>query len=166
MELFTPEVGLLIWMLIPFLIVFAILAKFAWPVIIKGVDERAKFIDDSIQSAKEANEKLASIKSEGEAILAAAREEQLKLLKDAADIRDKLIKEAKQQAGVEADKVMQDAKVAIQKEKEDAIRDIRKQVAELSIDIAEKVLRKNLDNKPAQVELVDKLLDEVMISKS
>ena len=48
MELFTPEVGLIFWMLIPFLVVFFILAKFAWPAILKGVNERNKYIDDSL----------------------------------------------------------------------------------------------------------------------
>lgn len=161
MELFTPDIGLICWMIIPFGIVFFILAKYAWPVIIKGVEKRANFIDDSLKAAHEANEKLAGIKSEGEKILEDAKNEHMRILKEASDLRDQLIKDAKQQAGVEADKLIQEAKIAIQKEKEDAIRDVRKQVALLSIDVAEKVLRKNLENKPAQLELIDKLLDEV-----
>ncbi len=160
MELFTPEIGLIFWMLIPFGLVFFVLAKFAWPIIMKGVEKRASFIDESLQSAKEANDRLAGIKQEGEQILAFAKEEQLRLLKDGADMRDQMIKEAKQQAAVEADKVILDARAAIRKEKEDAIRDVRAQVATLSIDIAEKILRKNFENKDVQLELVNKLIDE------
>ncbi len=160
MELFTPDIGLIIWMLIPFGVVFFVLAKYAWPVIIKGVDQRAAFIEDSLRAATEANDRLAGIKEESEKILALAKEEQLRLLKEGADMREQMIKEAKQQAAVEADKVIKEARMAIQKEKDDAIRDVRSQVAELSIGIAEKILRRNLENKEAQLELVNTLIDE------
>ena len=160
MELFTPDIGLVIWMLVPFLVVFFVLAKYAWPAIMKGIEERGKFIDDSIQAANEANARLEGIKAEGDKLLAEAKAEQLRLLKEASDMHAQLIKEAKLQAGVEADRVRAEARAEIQREKEQAIRDIRKQVAELSLDIAEKVLRKNLDNKAAQMELIDKLLEE------
>jgi len=160
MELFTPDIGLILWMLIPFGIVFFVLAKFAWPAIIKGVDKRAAFIEDSLKAAHEANDRLAGIKEESELILAAAKEEQLRVLKDGADVRAQMIQEAKQQAAVEADKIIQEARLSIRKEKEDAIREVRAQVAELSIGIAEKVLRRNLENKEAQLELVNKLIDE------
>ena len=160
MELFTPDIGLILWMLIPFLIVFYILAKYAWPAIMKGVEERGKFIDDSIRAANEANARLEGIMAEGDKLMAEAKAEQLRLLKDASDVHAQLIKEAKQQAGVEADKVIAEARAEIQREKEQALRDIRNQVAELSLDIAEKVLRKNLDNKAAQMELIDRLLEE------
>ncbi|MDR3061479.1 MAG: F0F1 ATP synthase subunit B [Dysgonamonadaceae bacterium] len=160
MELFTPDIGLMFWMLIPFGVVFFVLARFAWPAILKGVDKRASFIEESLQSAKEANERLAGIKEESERFLAQVKEEQLRLLKDAVDMREQMLKEAKQQAAVEADKIIQEARMTIRKEKDDAIREVRTQVAELSIGIAEKVLRRNLDNKEVQMELVNKLIDE------
>jgi len=160
MALLTPDLGLLFWMLLSFGIVFFILAKYGFPAIVKMVDKRAAYIEDSLKAAHEANDRLAGIKEESELILAAAKEEQLRVLKDGADVRAQMIQEAKQQAAVEADKIIQEARIAIRKEKEDAIRDVRAQVAELSIGIAEKILRRNLENKEAQLELVDKLIDE------
>lgn len=53
-------------------------------------------------------------------------------------------------------------KKQIQIEKDEAIRDIRRQVAILSVDIAEKVIRKNLDDKREQMEMIDRMLDEVL----
>lgn len=161
MELFTPEVGLIFWMLIPFLIIFFILAKFAWPAIIKGVNARAQFIDDSIQSAKEANEKLAGIQQEGEAILEKARNEQLRILNETSKMREQLIEEAKKQAKVESDKIMDATRVSIQREKDDILRQVRTEIATISIDIAEKILRKNLDDSKEQQDMIDKLLKEV-----
>ena len=160
MELFLPEFGLSFWMLIAFLIVFFILAKFGWPAISKGIETRGDFIDDSIRSAKEANARLAGIKKEGEQLLTEAKNEQLEIIKSAAAAKEQLIRDAKEQAAREAEKIIADAKQAIRVEKEEAIRDVRRMVVELSLDIAEKVIRKQLDNKPAQIELINKLLDE------
>ena len=40
MQLLTPDLGLFVWNLLAFLIVFFILKKFAWPAILKGLKER------------------------------------------------------------------------------------------------------------------------------
>ena len=60
---------------------------------------------------------------------------------------------------------LDEAKKQIQAEKDSAISDIRRQVAVLSVDIAEKVLRKNLDDEKEQMEMIDRLLDELTVSK-
>jgi len=158
--LLKPDLGLLFWMLVSFGIVFFILAKFGFPIIVKMVDERKAFIDKSLDAAKAANERLAGIHEESERILKQSRDEEIRILKEAQEARSKIIVEAKEQATVEAGKLIAEAKAAIQKEKEMAIRDIHNQVADLSISVAEKVLRKNLDNPPAQRELVQKLIEE------
>ncbi|MCL1932515.1 MAG: F0F1 ATP synthase subunit B [Candidatus Azobacteroides sp.] len=158
--LLQPDLGLLFWMLVSFGIVFFILAKFGFPIIVKMVDDRKAFIDKSLDAAKAANERLAGIQEESERILKQSRDEEIRILKEAQDTRSKIIGEAKEQAAVEAGKLIAEAKAAIQKEKEMAIRDIRNQVADLSISVAEKVLRKNLDNPSAQRELVQKLIEE------
>jgi len=162
--LLTPEPGLIFWMLISFGVVFFVLAKFGFPVITKMVDERKAFIDKSLDSAKEANARLAGIQLESERILKQTRDQEIRMLKEAQEARNKMIGEAKEQAAVEAKKLIAEATTAIQKEKELAIRDIRNRIAELSIDIAEKILRKNLDNPPAQRELVQKLIEEVQVN--
>ena len=158
--LLTPDPGLIFWMLISFGIVFFILAKFGFPVIVKMIDERKAFIDKSLDAAKSANERLAGIQEESERILKQSRNEEIRILKEAQETRSKIIGEAKEQASIEAGKLITEAKKAIQKEKEMAIRDIRNQIADLSLNIAEKVLRRNLENPPAQHELVRKLIEE------
>ena len=158
--LLKPDLGLLFWMLVSFGIVFFILAKFGFPIIVKMVDERKAFIDKSLEAAKAANERLEGINEECERILKQTRDEEIRILKEAQEARSKIIGEAKEQAVEEAGKLITDAKTAIQREKEFAIRDIRNQIADLSLNIAEKVLRKNLDNPPVQHELVQKLIEE------
>lgn len=166
MALLLPESGLLFWMLLSFGIVVFILTKYGFPIIIKMVEDRKTYIDESLLIAKQTYEQMEVVKAQGEAIVDTARQEQVKILKEAAQTRDFLIKEAKEKAGVEAAKLVDEARKQILAEKEDAIRDIRRQVAELSVDIAEKVIRGQLTKKKEQMGMIDRLLDDINISKS
>lgn len=164
-SILTPDVGLLVWMLLAFLVVFLILTKFGFPVITKMVEDRKNFIEESLRNAHEANQKLANIQSEGEAILKDAREQQAAILKDAMATRDNIIKEARNKAQVEGAKLVEEAKAQILVEKENALRDIRSTVAELSVEIAEKVMRNKLKGEDEQEQLIERILDEMSVSK-
>jgi F-type H+-transporting ATPase subunit b len=160
MGLLTPEPGLLFWMLLSFGIVFFVLAKFGFPIIVKMVDERKAYIDQSLEAAQKANEQLLHIQDEGDRILNEARDEQVRILKEANEMRTKIISEAKDKAHDEAGKVMEEANRTIEREKTMAMRDVHNQIAALSVGIAEKILRKNLEDKSAQQSLVDQLIAE------
>lgn len=164
--LLQPEAGLLFWMFLSFGIVFAVLAKFGFPIITKMVEERNAYIEKSLDAAKEANKQLAQIKEQSEAILASAREEQVKILKDAESTRTRIINESKELARAEGLKELDELRKQMKLEKEDAIKDIRRQVADLSIDIAEKIIRNNLNSNTEQMAMIDRLIDESMVSKS
>ena len=161
MSLFIPDSGLLFWMLLSFGIVFFVLAKFGFPVITRMVDERKQYIDRSLEAAREANEKLAHIQAEGEAILKQAREEQMLLLKEASDTRDRMVEEAREKARTEGARLIEEAREQIRLEKEAALRDIRRQTAELSVQVAEKIMRNRLTDERGQMELIERMLDEV-----
>lgn len=166
MELLQPDIGLVFWMLLSFVIVLFVLTKFGFPVITKMVNERKAYIDESLKAADEANAQLANIKTEGEALIAKAREEQVKILNEAAATRDKIIQSAKEDAQVAAKKQLDEVRVLIQSEKDEAIRQVRREIATLSIEIAEKVIRKDLDKDKAQMDFIDRMLDEISVSKS
>ena len=161
MNLLTPEPGLLFWMLFCFGIVFFVLAKFGFPLIVGMVEKRKAFIDESLENAKQANFQLEHLKAEGEQILSEARAQQAVILKEANEMRTRMVNDAKESANEEAAKIMEEAKASIQKEKEMAMRDVRNQIASLSLEIAERVLRKNLKDNSAQTELVDNLIKEI-----
>ena len=193
----TPDLGLLFWMLLAFAVVFFVLAKYGFPAITGMVEERKKYIDESLKKAHEASERLENIKQEGEAILQEARDRQAQILKEAAETRDAIVEQAQQKAreegarllgdaktAIEQEKraaiaveqaqqkareegarLLGDAKTAIEQEKRAAIADIRQQVAALSVEIAEKVLRQNLKDDKAQMDLIERMLDEVSTDK-
>lgn len=165
MSLITPDFGLLFWMTIVFLVVLCILWKYGFPVIVKMVNERKAFIDESLRKAHEANEKLANIKTEGERILQEAREKQAQILKEAAVTRDAIVEKAHVKAKSDGAKLLEEAKAEIESEKQQAIRDIRAQVAELSVQIAEKVLLQKLSTSKEQNDMINRLLDSVSVTK-
>jgi F-type H+-transporting ATPase subunit b len=163
MSLLIPDTGLLFWMALVFIIVLAILWKWGFPVIVKMVNDRKAYIDDSLQKAHEANEKLANIRKESESMLQEAREKQALILKEAADTRDAIVQKAQDKAKDEGARLMSEAKAEIESEKQNAIREIRAQVAELSVQIAEKILRQKLSSDEKQMDMIDRLLDEVTV---
>lgn len=164
MDLLIPSTGLLFWMTIVFLSVLAVLWKWGFPAITKMVKERKDYIDDSLRKAHEANEKLANIQKEGESILQEAREKQAAVLKEATATRDAIIAKAENQAKDRGAQLINDAKAEIEQEKQQAIREIRGQVAELSVKIAEKIIKQQLATDDKQMELINKILDEVAVS--
>ena len=161
MDLLMPAVGLLFWMTVVFLIVFFILKKAGFPAIIKMVNDRKEYIDDSLKKAHEANEKLAKFQKQGESILQEARDKQATILKEAAETRDAIVEKAQDKAREEGARLLSDAKSQIETEKQNAIREIRTQVAELSVQIAEKVLKEKLSSDKEQMDMINRLLDEV-----
>ena len=148
-------------MFVAFLVVFVLLAKYGFPVITGMVEERKNYIDDSLKKAHEAQERLANIAQEGESILQEARAKQAQILKEAAETRDAIVEKAQEKARQESARLISDAKDEIEQQKKAAIADIRKQVAALSVEVAEKVLRQNLQGDKAQMELIDRMLDDV-----
>lgn len=163
MDLLIPSTGLLFWMTIVFLIVLFLLWKFGFPAIVNMVNARKAFIDDSLRKAHEANEKLANIQQMSETLLQEARQKQSQILKEAAQTRDNIVGQAQEKARNESARIIAEAKAEIENEKQNAIRDIRNEVAVLSVQIAEKILREKLSDDKKQMEIIDRMLDEVAV---
>lgn len=166
MSFLLPDAGLLFWTLLAFAVVLCILSKYGFPAIVSMIDERKRFIDESVQHAKEVNEKLAGIEAESAALLKTAHEEQAKILRDASVIRDNLIKDAREKAEAESEKMLAETRRIIQLEKDEALRDIRRQVAELSLGIAEKVLREELSSGEKQQAVIEQMVNETLSEKN
>ena len=162
MELLTPDLGLLFWTLLAFLIVFFILKKFAWPAIIKGLNEREENISNSIATAEKVKLEMAQLKRENEDFLAKTREERAVIIREAKEIKDKMISEAKEQAKEVAAKIVADAQATISHEKLLAITEMKNQIGTLVIEVSEKVLRRELANKTEQEAFIKQLAQEAI----
>ena len=160
-SILTPDLGLLFWMFIAFFIVFLLLRKYGFPVIVQMVEERKRYIDESLQNARAANENLAGIQADSALLLADACSQQSSILKEAKATGEKIVAEARNRAQAEGNRLLEEAKAQILAEKENALRDIRGTVADLSVGIAEKVLRKQLSSTSEQTAYIDRLLNEM-----
>jgi len=152
--------GLFIWTIITFLVLFYILAKFAWKPLLKMLKDREDMIRNSIEDAEKAKIELERLNEESEAIMTKARSEAQTILADgkaaAEKVKDDTIAKAKEQAN----KIREDAGKQIQVEKDKAISDIRQEVVNLSLSMAEKLINKNLsdaDNKSLIEESLKKV---------
>jgi F-type H+-transporting ATPase subunit b len=141
MDLLLPHLGIIVWTVLVFGIVFFILKKFAWPMIMKGLDEREKSIAASLESA-----------------------EKLKVLKEAKEVRDKMISDAKEEAKVAAAKIITDAQAIINQQKNAALIDLKNQVGNLVIEVSEKVIRRELTNRADQENYISQLAGEVKLN--
>lgn len=161
MELFTPDSGLVIWMFVAFVVLFVVLWKWGWPVIIKNMESRADTIDKGVEYAKQAKEQLDNACAEAEKYVKEAQIQQAEILRDAAKMKTQIIEEARDEASKEAQKVMDAAKVSIDQSRKEAELQFKNEVSKFAIEIAEKMVRKQMNNDKAQSELVNKLLDEI-----
>ncbi len=161
MGLLQPEMGLLFWMCLAFGVVLFVLCKWGFPVIVRSVEERKKFIDSSIEAARKAQEELGQVTANAKAIMDRTEAECQRMLHEVAQERDKIIAAAKEKAEAEGSRIIAEAKHAAEVEREDILRDARNMVASLAITISERLLREELQDKQSQTRLVERLLDEM-----
>jgi F-type H+-transporting ATPase subunit b len=164
MNLLTPDLGLFIWNLLAFLVVFYILRKFAWKPILSSLKERETGIADSLSTAERVRAEMAQLKSENEELLAKAREERGQILKEARDIKEKIINEAKEQAKMESSKILTDAQAAIEQQKMAAITEVKNQVGNMVIEVSEKILQRELVNNADQESYINQLTREMKLN--
>ena len=156
-----PDPGLLFWMVLSFGVVFFLLAKFGFPVITKAINERKEFIEMSLLSAKEANERLANIQAESEKLLSDAKAQQQNIIAGAMQEKQRIVQAAQEEAQTSANQIIEEARQSIQAEKERALQDVRKEVASLALDIAEKVIGERMKDDATQRETIEHLIDKL-----
>ncbi|QDA59796.1 F0F1 ATP synthase subunit B [Hymenobacter jejuensis] len=164
MELITPNLGLIFWQLVIFLIVLFLLAKFAWKPILSSLKEREDSIESALRMADQAKLEMQQLKAGNEKLLAEARLERDRVLKEATDLANKLIEQAKTKATEEGGRMITQAREAIQNEKNAALAEVKNTAAQLSIDIAERILRRELTDANSQKQLVDSYLKAVKLN--
>lgn len=164
MELVKPEIGLIIWTSLSFLVLLFILRKFAWKPILKAVSDREDSITDALEAAEAAKSEMENLTADNERILKEARLERDTMMKEAREIKAKMISDAKEEAKTAADKMIAQAQAAIESEKKAAVADLKAQVAGLSVDIAEKVVKSELADSGKQRKLVEELLGDATLN--
>jgi F-type H+-transporting ATPase subunit b len=161
--LITPNVGLMIWVLVVFIIVALLLAKFVFPVIGKTLDDRATSINDEIDAAAKQREEAQGLLDEYRQRLAEARQLAEEIVDRAHKAGDAHQKQVLEETNAERDRKLEQIKADIQAETARALDQIRSEVASLTVQATEKVTRRTLTDDD-QKRLIDDALSELDFS--
>lgn len=159
-SILTPDIGLIFWTAVAFLILLGILRKFAWNPILQALRDREETISSALESADKAKEEMEQLKADNEKLIQEAKEERTKILAEAKETKEKIINEAHQKAKKDADKMIEDARSEIENQKAAAMADVKSQAASLAIEAAEKILRRELSDSSAQEKYVAELVED------
>jgi F-type H+-transporting ATPase subunit b len=163
-SILEPALGLIIWQLVIFGVLFFILAKYAWKPIMGALQEREASIEDALSLAAKTRQEMTELKAGNEKLIADARAERDRVLKEAKEAGDAMIAQAKADAQKASADEIEKARAAFNQEKANAVASLRKEAATLSLEIAEKVLRNQLSDRSAQETLVSNLLADAKLN--
>jgi F-type H+-transporting ATPase subunit b len=162
--LVLPDIGLVFWSTVAFLVLLFVLGKFAWKPIMQAITEREQGIEDALSRADKLKADMSKMASENEALMQKAREERAVMIKEAKEASDKMIAEAKDKAKGEYDRIVADAQAAINQQKNAALTEVKNQVGALVIEVSEKILRRELSNKAEQEKYIKELASSVTLN--
>jgi F-type H+-transporting ATPase subunit b len=158
--LVQPDPGLFIWTIVTFLVLVALLAKFAWRPLLTALDERQASIKRSLDDAQKAKQELERIQQESAAMLRDARIEAESIISKTQVAAERLRDETKQKARSEADAIIRDAQRQIELETRRAVRQIRNETADLAVQLASKLIQRNITREDNE-RLIDDALQSV-----
>ena len=151
----------LIAQILNFLVLLAILAKFAYKPLLKAMDDRHNRIINDLDSAEQTRLDAEALKEQYAEQLAGARQEATEIVNKANQIAQNLHDELVEQARVEQEALLANAKERIEQEKQQALLDIRSEVIKLSTLIAGKIVNQKLNSANDQ-KLVTDIADDVL----
>ncbi len=161
--LVSPDVGLMIWTLLVFVISMYILSKLAFPRIQAALDKRQQAIEEAIDTADRTRTEADKLLAEYRERLSAARGQADDIVSRARKQGEATEAEAVADAKRKREEMMEQTRRDIEAETRRAIQEIRNEVADLTILATEKVTRKTLDEDD-QRRLVEEALSELDFS--
>ncbi len=151
----TFHAGDVLFQLVMFIILMALLKKYAWGPLMGVMKKREEYIANEIKAAEESRVEAKKLLEEQQNLLKEARIQAQKMVENAKKQGEVQREEIVSLARAEAEHLKETAKIEIEQQKEKAIAAIREQVATLSVMIASKVIEKELS-----VEDQEKLINE------
>ena len=152
--------GLIIWTIITFVIVLAILRATAWKPLLGALTAREEKIRLSLAEAQNAQQQAQALLEENRKQLALAEEQSQRIIREGRDLGERLKAEILEKANASARSAVEQAREEIQREKESALTQLRSEVADLAIQAAGKILDANLDTAK-QRALVDAVIRDI-----
>ena len=152
--------GLQIWTLVAFLVLLALLTKFAFKPIAQALDRRGETIRKSIEDAEKQRADAKKLLEDYQKQVADARSDAGKILEEARQLGERVRKEVVEKANAEASAAVQRASEEIQRQKEKGIQEMKDTVAALSVQIASRVIEKEV-NEATHHQLIENLIKDL-----
>ncbi len=161
-SLLKPDIGLMFWTIVNFLLLAFLLAKFAWKPLMNALDAREKQIAEDVAGAHKAREDAETIKKQVEKTLADTAMESSNRIKEASQAGEQQRQAIIAQAKDEAQNLINQAKAEIEAETQKAIEAVKKEVVDTTMLAARKVIGKEAD-KAANKKLIEDLLKDIKV---
>lgn len=155
-----PNIYEFVPMFIAFAVVMFVLGKFAWPTVIKSLDEREEAIAGTIAKAEETKVEAERLLDEYKVQMAEARSDAAKVIEEARVAADSVRADLVAKAETEAQDMIEKARLAIDAEKRAAMADLQSQVADISVAVAGKIIGEKL-TPSEDAALIDRLVAEM-----
>ena len=163
MKLVSPEIGLVFWMTLCFVLLILILKKYAWGPILKALEEREAGIESALSKAEDARASIEGLKIDQEKIIKEAKKERELILNEAKKLAEEYRTQQQKVINEEMAQKMARAKEGIEMEKRAAINELKQSVAMLSMEIAEKIIEKKLENDQDNEDFIKKNIEKLEI---
>ena len=162
--LVQPDPGLYIWTILTFLVLLALLAKFAWRPLLAALEQRQEAIRKSLDDVRQAKQELEKVHAESAKILAQARAEADSIVSATRSDVNQFREEMRQKARTEAEGIVKNAERQIELETARALQQIRHEAVDISVDIASKLLQRNV-SKDDNARLIEDTFKQIEASE-
>ena len=157
--LITPQVGLMFWTLVTFLILLVLLGKFAWGPILKAMNAREDGIKNELDTARKEREEAQRLLEEHRGILNQARKERAEAVEAGRRDADRLKSEILDDARKQREQLLKQAEAQIEAGLRQARTALKGEAADLAIQAAGKLMGRNLDDATQRRLVEDYLAD-------
>lgn len=155
--LVQPDPGLYIWTIVTFLVLLALLARFAWRPLLDALEKRQDAIRKSLDDARQAKQELERVQAESAKILAEARAQAGEIISRTRSDAAAFGEEMKQKARTDAEALVKHAERQIEMQTSRALETIRHEAVDLSVAIASKILRRDISKEDNERLIQDTL---------
>ena len=155
-----PEMSEFVYAALAFLVLLALMYKFAFPAVQKAMDGRTQRIRDNLDEAERTKAEAQRILEEYQRQLADAKNESARIIEEARQTAEQMRRDLMVRAEAEVNDLRERTRAEIDAAQQRAIADLRSQVSELAIGAAEIVVQKNLDRDTNRA-LVERYIEQV-----
>jgi F-type H+-transporting ATPase subunit b len=140
----SVEPGLMIWTVVIFLLLLAVLKKVAWPAVLGAVEAREKALEEQIAEAERNRAEAAALLAEHQKLIADAKAQAHGIIVEARSVAEKERALAMEKTKQEQEELLARARREIAAERERAIQELRREAVDLSLAAASKLIGERL----------------------